>query len=236
MLIRCLWEHNGSDTLLHAIDLPGASARGESLEEAKAKLPGEVRSYLTWKGESVPEALLCRIVQEAACPLEVRDGDSDVLYEAEKEPLTRGEYEQLKALALKSAADFLRLYESIPHRDESANPVRSTFYGAVPRTAREMYIHTKNVNAYYFGEIGVEADNGGTIEECRRRAFAALEEMPDFLENRVFEGSWEECWNLRKVLRRFLWHDRIHAKAMYRMALRTFGGCEDPFCFGVMAK
>lgn len=26
-----------------------------------------------------------------------------------------------------------------------------------------------------------------------------------------------------KMLRRFIWHDRIHAKAMYRMAVRTFG-------------
>jgi len=25
------------------------------------------------------------------------------------------------------------------------------------------------------------------------------------------------------VLRRFIWHDRIHSKAMYRMAVRTFG-------------
>jgi hypothetical protein len=26
-----------------------------------------------------------------------------------------------------------------------------------------------------------------------------------------------------KQLRRFIWHDRIHAKAMYRMVIRTFG-------------
>ena len=28
---------------------------------------------------------------------------------------------------------------------------------------------------------------------------------------------------MRNELRRFIWHDRIHAKAMYRMALKTFG-------------
>lgn len=38
---------------------------------------------------------------------------------------------------------------------------------------------------------------------------------------------------LRKVLRRFIWHDRIHAKAMYRMATKVFGAesIENPFCF-----
>ena len=125
-------------------------------------------------------------------------------------------------MCLRSAARFLRLYESVPDKDVSANPVRQTFYGAVPRTAREMYEHTKNVNAYYFGEIGVEADNGGDIAQCRRRGFEALEKQPDLLNNSVFEGSWDESWTLRKLLRRFIWHDRLHARAMERMWKRTF--------------
>ena len=86
-----------------------------------------------------------------------------------------------------------------------------------------MYEHTKNVNAYYFGEIGVEADNEGDIVSCRRRGFELLEKQPDFLNNPVFEGSWEENWTLRKLLRRFIWHDRLHARAMERMKKRTFG-------------
>ena len=101
--------------------------------------------------------------------------------------------------------------------------IRQTFYGPVPRTAREMYEHTKNVNAYYFGEIGVAADNVGDIVSCRRRGFDALEKQPDFLKNPVFDGSWDECWTLRKLLRRFIWHDRLHARAMERMKKRTFG-------------
>ena len=126
-------------------------------------------------------------------------------------------------MALESARRFLALYESVPDPDRSENPVRQTFYGAVPRTAREMYEHTKNVNAYYFGEIGVEADNEGDILTCRCRGFEALEKQPDFLKNPTFEGSWEEDWTLRKLLRRFIWHDRIHARAMERMMKRTFG-------------
>ena len=43
-----------------------------------------------------------------------------------------------------------------------------------------------------------------------------------------------ELWTMRKVLRRFLWHDRIHARAMWRMARRTFPEAEipDPVFFG----
>lgn len=69
--------------------------------------------------------------------------------------------------------------------------------------------------------------------ECRRRGFEALEKRPDFLANPVVEGSYGEYWTLRKVLRRFIWHDRIHAKAMYRMAAGIFGAenIPNPFFF-----
>ena len=223
MKIECVWEHNGEDTLLYAGSLPGAYTRGESLETALRKMDREAISYLRWTGAPDPERVAVEIVQERVSSLEIRDADSDVLFESEKVPLRLEAYAQLKALALKSAEDILALYEAVPDKTRSCLPVRQTFYGQVPRTAEEMYIHTKSVNSYYFGESGVEADNEGTIADCRRRGFAALEAMPDFLANHVVCGSYGEDWTLRKVLRRFLWHDRIHARAMFRMACNTFG-------------
>jgi hypothetical protein len=234
MKISCVWEHNGNDTLLYAVELPGAFARGENRETALVKMEAEVRAYLLWRDGAAPERVEVEIAQDAPCALEIRDADSDVLFDAERIPLSPEEYEQMKNLALRSAEDFLKLYQSIPNKEESVLPLRRTFYGQVPRTAEEMYRHTKSVNEYYFGEIGVEADNEGSILDCRLRGFAELERQSDFLANRVFEGSWGELWSLRKLLRRFLWHDRIHARAMYRMALKSFGSgaVEDLFRFG----
>ena len=185
-------------------------------------MPFEIASYLQWKGEEVPDLLEPVIVQEKESDLCISDADSDVLFEAERKPLTVEEYGALKALALKSAQDFLALYEAIPDRNKSCLPERKTFYGSIPRTAYEMYEHTKNVNDYYFGEIGVESDRAGSIFDCRQRGFLLLECQSHFLNNTVFIGSYGEEWSLRKVLRRFLWHDRIHAKAMVRMAKQTF--------------
>ncbi|MBQ3574040.1 MAG: hypothetical protein IJA26_00085, partial [Clostridia bacterium] len=175
------------------------------------------------------------IIQEKASGLNIADADSDVLFASEQLPLSIEEYLQLKHLALKSAEDFLILYHSVPDKYKSCLPERKTFYGMIPRTAREMYEHTKNVNAYYFGEIGIDTDNQGTILDCRAKGFERLECNSDYLTNRVFDGSYGEKWSLRKVLRRFIWHDRIHAKAMYRMAVKTFGTAqiENPFKFTI---
>ena len=132
------------------------------------------------------------IIEEKVSELAICDADSDVLFESEQAPLTTEEYEALKALALKSAKDFLALYESIPDKDAAAAPERKSFYGPVPRTANEMYEHTKNVNTYYFAEIAVNADHDGNIYECRKRGFESLESNPDFLQNTVRKGSYGE--------------------------------------------
>ena len=233
MKIPCFWEHNRGDTLLYAVDLPGAYARGESLSSAIAKMPAEIKAYLAWKGDPVPDLIEIVIAEEKKSELDIRDADSDAIFDNEKAPLTREEYEGLKALALRSAKDFQALYESIPDKDAGLSPLRKTFYGQVPHTAREVYAHTKSVNAYYFGEIGVEADNEGDIYTCRKRGFEALEAQADFLHLPVIEGSYGEYWSLRKMLRRFIWHDRIHARAMWRGACRVFGvnEIENPFRF-----
>ena len=233
MTINCVWEHNGRDTLLYAVDFVGAYTRGETLEAAVRKMQAEICSYLKWCGKKAVTSMDIVIIEEKVSELAICDADSDVLFESEKAPLTAEEYIKLKALALKSAQDFLALYDSVPDKNATAAPERKTFYGQVPRTANEMYEHTKNVNTYYFAEIAVDADHDGNIYECRKRGFEALESNPDFLQNAVTEGSYGEDWSLRKVLRRFIWHDRIHAKAMYRMAIKVFGAehVVNPFCF-----
>jgi len=231
--VKCVWEHNGDDTLLYSVDCVGAYTRGETLDAAKVKMTAEIKSYSLWRGIPFETDQDILVVQEKESDLQIRDADSDVLFDTEKAPLSRAEYGLLKELALKSARDFHALYLSVPNKQESCLTQRRTFYGNVPRTAEEMYQHTKNVNAYYFGEIGIDADNEGAIFACREKGFALLEQTEGYLDNKVVEGSYGELWSLRKMLRRFLWHDRIHAKAMYRMAVKTFGalGVEDPFQF-----
>lgn len=217
MIINCIWEHNGNDTLLHIENFVGAFTRGKNLDIAISKVKAEIINYCGWIGITPLEEIKIQMVQEQDSSLSICDADTDVLFESEKKPLTQNEYEALKELCLKSASDFLDLYNSIPNKDYTNLPKRRTFYGVVPRTATEMYEHTKNVNDYYFGEIGIKADNDGDIFECRKRAFDTLEKTPNYLDNNVYNGSYNEQWSLRKLFRRFIWHDRIHAKAMRKL-------------------
>lgn len=195
-------------------------------------MPEEILRFQLWKGEKPFDSYEIEIVQEKKSDLTIKDADSDVLFTTEDSPLTVEEYQYLKSLALKSAKDFHALYSSFPDKHKSILPCRQTFYGSVPRTAEEMYQHTKNVNEYYFFEIGVKSDNEGDIFSCRARGFEDLETVEGYLSLDTVTGSYGEQWSVRKVLRRFIWHDRIHAKAMYRMGILTYGAETIPDFFG----
>ena len=45
--VACVWEHNGNDTMLYAVDYPGAFTRGTSLQEAVEKMKKEIPAYCT---------------------------------------------------------------------------------------------------------------------------------------------------------------------------------------------
>lgn len=225
MKIECVWEHNGNDSILYSSNIIGAFTRGVTKEECIEKMPLEITVFTKWMAgsEFFPSISDVEIIQEKLSDLNISDADSDVIFDTEKITISVDEYMKLKDLALKSARDFLTLYEAFPDKNRSVLIPRKTFYGVAPCTAEEMYQHTKNVNSYYFGEIGINTDNSGNILKCRERGFDMLERQQNFLDFGVFDGSYGELWSLKKVLRRFIWHDRIHAKAMYRMGKKTFG-------------
>lgn len=135
MTIKCVWEHNGNDTLLYAVDYISAYTRGESLEVAMEKMPDEISAYLRWCGNAVADDIEETVVEEKNSELRIKDADSDVLFESEKTPLSAEKHENLKSLALKSALDFLALYESVPDKSATVTPARKTFYGQTSRSA-----------------------------------------------------------------------------------------------------
>lgn len=231
MHIDAICETNGKGWLLWAAQCPGAFARGATENEALAKLPGDVRRFLHWAGEPAGD-----ITVTPGAPIEsslhTEDADSDLLLEADCAPMTEADYAAAKLLVLKSARDFCTLFESIPNPDISPRAPRTSFYGPVPRTPREMYDHTNHTTAYYMAAFGIPFENMPDLYANRLQALAEIEEREELLTGKVCTAPDGERWTLRKLLRRFLWHDRIHARAMWRMAAPLWGSAvADPFGF-----
>ena len=50
MKVKCVWEHNGDDSILYASNFIGAFTRGKSKCEAIGKMSSEISAYLKWTG------------------------------------------------------------------------------------------------------------------------------------------------------------------------------------------
>ncbi|GGP11832.1 hypothetical protein [Oceanobacillus neutriphilus] len=228
-------EYNDKGYLMNSESFPGAYTRGREREEALSKFPAEIKRYYRWAGIDYAETDIVEtiIVQSKESDLEIHEADSDIIFLSEQEPLLETEYKVIKKRVLQSAHDFQMLYDSIPDKNYTSLPKRKSFYGAVPNSPEEIYEHTNGVTNYYTGEIGVELNNIDDIYQNRIQALKRIEEIGDFLQNKVFQGSYGEQWSLRKVLRRFIWHDYIHAKGMYRMAVKEWAESkiQNPYYF-----
>lgn len=236
--MNAVLEYNDRGCMLFSADCPGAFARGRDRREAMAKLPGDVRSFCRWAGLPIPAPSLVKILEEVYQPeLQVEDADGNVLFSSERAPLTPEEYAPLRALVLKSAQCLDQLYAAIPDPEAPLGPERATFYGRCPNTARAMFDHVNNCTGYYIAGLGAECDILPGCCATRLGALAATEALPGFLDMSPHQAEDGELWTPRKLLRRFLWHDRIHARAMFRRGRANWGEqIPDPFGFAAQAS
>lgn len=122
-------EFNQEGYLVYSESFPGAYVRGSTLDEALGKFPDEISKYCLWAKLNLAKdrRVLTKIVQEKESNLQIADADSEVIFDCERLPLTLKEYEYLKQLTLKSAYDFLLLFQSIPDKDVTSLEKRKTF-------------------------------------------------------------------------------------------------------------
>ena len=75
---------------------------------------------------------------------------------------------------------------------------------------------------------------GSTFVERRRECLPRISKLYDEDPAAIY-GLGPELWTIAKALRRYIWHDRIHAKSIVRTLQRLQTDSEaidDPFSFG----
>lgn len=235
--LKAVLEYNDKGVTLWSLAYPGAFTRAETSAEAARKLPAACRRYRLW-AKLPPETDAAgdeeiRFVRKCKVEAAVEEGFTMALFPEEKLALDMARYTSLKTLCLASARDFEALFASIPQKDRALLKSRRTLYGKVPVTAQEMLCHVTDAQQDWAALFGVDLGESQGLLADRKRLFAELERQPGYLNGRIVTSADGEMWTLRKLLRRLLWHDAIHGRALYRKAI-TFWQKErikNPFGF-----
>ena len=240
-LLHIEFETNGVGWIGYVAELPGAFVRGPTEEVSLSKGEKEVRRYARWLGlePKVSCTLLrTRVHRSGLC---VEDADNEILLEYDRGRLNPSTFDRWCQIALFSGACFQELYAAATLRDwRDPARDRETFNGPAPCSIREVYQHVDRVQGYYQQCLGLTPDFGScSFTERRRECLARISELYGNNTGLNVRQEGGEEWTTAKALRRYIWHDRIHAKSIVRTLQRQIeegllDRFHDPFKFGAL--
>lgn len=236
-IVSIAFETNEKGYMGFIVELPGAFVRDRTEKEAIAKVNHEVSLYLKWLGIEQEHGYKIQVVQRHKSSLMVEDADNEILLEADKKMMREEEFRNLLDLIQFSGETFLQLYTNTKFEDwiDKAR-IRKTFYGDNPKTIQEIFDHIKYCQYYYLSGVKIKEEMEGDFMAIRNFCLEKLEALYRKNNNSLVFKADNELWTLKKVLRRFIWHDRIHGKAMTRMLekqkqLALINEYDNPFHF-----
>jgi predicted RNase H-like HicB family nuclease/uncharacterized damage-inducible protein DinB len=229
---------NDGVCMAHVPDLPGCFVRASARDEALRRLPDTIRDHCAWlrrHGEPASpqdEEFEIQIAGEDAGVGPFDPGDAAALLPTDREPVTLEEMEWHFRLMGHSRSDLLALASEIEDDVLDWQPAPDEY------TIRRLLRHIGNGEKWYVSRIVPidslppewDADEDlsplAYLSMERRTALARLRQLTEDERTRVFHPSFrtshpQEAWTARKVLRRFLEHEREHT-AQIREALATY--------------
>ncbi len=208
-------------------ELPGCYARGRTAQEALGKIPLAVDEFCVWlaaHGEEMepPGDVRVTAVERVRVESDLGQGLSTGLFSFDEKPVRPG----VPGLALRAAhyarADLMALLPGLARQtaEEGMEGARRT----LPQTLDHMVL----TDVWYAirllppGAIEERAYLLGAIRDACLPALAAWADEDDPAPVHVYtaapieEPGPEEAWTGYKVLRRYVWHDRVHYRSLAR--------------------
>jgi uncharacterized damage-inducible protein DinB/predicted RNase H-like HicB family nuclease len=221
-------------------ELPGLFLNQPSEAAARRALPEAITAYLSWlrrHGElvSTPRSITFTVVERHEVRSQLRWGGYAVLHAFERPPVTRREI----ALALRwmrfMRADTLALVSSLPPQG-----LHWTRPGQ-ERTIKKHLQHIAGAERWYlqrlalgpFPDLGRTTDPMERLTRVRPMAVARIRRLTAEERARVVKID-HEWWSARKMLGRFLYHERYHLRSMAWIA--RYHGAQVPEGLGGWAR
>ncbi|UCH57892.1 MAG: type II toxin-antitoxin system HicB family antitoxin [Candidatus Bathyarchaeota archaeon] len=231
-------EHGERWWYAHVAELPGCFTRGETHEEVLNSLPKEIDRHLSFlreKGCPSTETTMFLVAQEIHDIAELGEaGGAVALFDTDERPVCKKDLEIFLELIQWNREELLRVVCPLPKEARDARPIHDKW------TINETLNHVANAEEWYISRLGeaIQEECEGYIE----RLDSSLQE-DDVLKrlavtrqgavhalraafSRGVRGTFtrakyahypEERWTFRKVLRRFVEHEREHINTIKRV-------------------
>lgn len=188
------------------------------------RLPGGIRAYLRWlkrHGEriEVPRSIRFTVAEREVHRAGMRYGSYKALFSCDRPPVTKAEIERAIRWMGHMRADMLQLVGLLPSGAmDWRKPPGS-------RTIERHLRHIASAERWYLGRfpsrwqrMAPERDPIERLHKMRQRVIPMLRVLTAEERAQIVkpEHSW---WSRRKMLSRYLYHERYHIRSIARIAI-----------------
>ena len=220
-LIDAIIEYNTSGALLHFVDFPGAYSRGKDIHTAFLNAYDEIEIYSKWANNPIKNNFEIVIPNTylANPRLNLSNGHSEILIANDKEKFSEETFEKWCALAEYSAECFENLYTAISDKTwNMPEEKKDVFYSHETLTnAEDVYNHVCDCHKKFLEPTGCKCrilKKDGYYDN-RKKCISAIKDFYTTCDKADISKKGKEEWTINKVIRKYIWHDRLHARGLY---------------------
>ncbi|MDQ7793050.1 MAG: type II toxin-antitoxin system HicB family antitoxin [bacterium] len=213
----------------HVLDQTGCIWLGATREEVLANAPVAIKEFFAWlrkhgePGVSPPASVAVQVEETQEVPGLGQSGAAVGFFEPDRGPATDDDIATTVRRLGYARRDLLEAVAGLGPEDLDRKPKRNK------RTVRQNLIHVRNCHGFYLSRVlgmkGAEAalpmpwpeDTFASLAWVMERSVEALLDLPGSLRSGVFPARKPaEDWTARKMLRRFVEHEREHVEVVRR--------------------
>jgi predicted RNase H-like HicB family nuclease/uncharacterized damage-inducible protein DinB len=221
----CLEVAGDGTCMAHVPELMGCFAVGSTREEALERLHGAVTEYLAWLAEhgeapalsTESEVAEMEVGEEVSTPGSYprEPGDPIAFFAADREAFSYHELQTAVRLIEHARRDLLEFLRDVPEGVLHWRP------GPEEWSIGETLLHMAHAEASYIARLDDESERSPfpQMAAIRSWAYHRLSRLTEAELSRLTTHRGEQ-WSARKVLRRFLEHDREHTAYIRSLVAR----------------
>ena len=202
-------------------ELPGCYARGRTREEAVALAPAAIDEMIErlnrggYRADGAVSPVEVEAVEEFRAFPSSPDYLVNAFFEDDKRPLTKDDIAYAHCLLRLNRDELLSVVSDL--RDAVLD---REIPGEVQKNVRGIMTHIGTAEWWYWDRLGMafpRAERPAEVSELLRlvRTFT-LRRLPELVGSALTTTCSGEAWSPRKLLRRAVWHERVHTLQIKR--------------------
>lgn len=209
--------------LAWVFELTGCFSRALSESEAIAGARAAIEGYLEWTEHhgrtlrEVDDQIEVEVAEIFHSYASEKDYLVNAFFEDDRRPLTETDVEEGLWLLGCTRRDLLAVLDRIP-RERFDRPIPDDAFGSLEKIAE----HVGTAEWWYFDRLGMafprEEMPEGSGEKLEKVRAQTVELLPKLVGDGRIVDRRRERWSARKVLRRALWHERVHTLQLARLS------------------